>query len=87
MEKKYPLEKQQQYSLFYQMTRITRDRGSLAHDDKVDCLSMMVADCLEMMSVDADEQIQQRLDEEYEKYIEYVFGVDDNSANDSWFNI
>jgi hypothetical protein len=85
--KKYPLEKQQQYSLFYQMTRITRDRGSLAHDDKVDCLSMMVADCLEMMSVDADEQIQQRLDEEYEKYIEYVFGVDDNSANDSWFNI
>ena len=83
----YPLEKQQQYSLFYQMTRITKDRNSLAHDDRLDCLAMAVADCLEMMSVDADEQIQQRLDEEYEKYIEYVFGVDDNSANDSWFNI
>ena len=83
----YPLEKQQQYSLFYQMTRITKDRNSLSHDDRLDCLAMAVADCLDMMSVDADEKIQQRLDEEYEKYIEYVFGVDDNSANDSWFNI
>ena len=84
--KKYPLEKQQQYSLFYQLTRITKDRGSLNHDDKLDCLAMMVADCLEMMSTDADEQIQQRLDDEYEKYIEYVFGVD-GYEEDSWFNL
>lgn len=83
----YPLEKQQQYSLFYQMTRITRDRGALNHDDRLDCLSMMVADCLEMMSVDADEKIQQRLDDEYEKYIEYVFGDIDSKQNDSWFNL
>lgn len=83
----YPLEKQQQYSLFYQMTRITRDRGALNHDDRLDCLSMMVADCLEMMSTDADEKIQQRLDEEYEKYIEYVFGDIDSADNDSWFNL
>lgn len=85
--KKYPLEKQQQYSLFYQMTRITKDRGCLNHDDRLDCLSMMVADCLEMMSVDADTQIQQRLDDEYEKYIEYVFGDIDSKQEDSWFNI
>jgi hypothetical protein len=84
--KKYPLEKQQQYSLFYQLTRITKDRGSLNHDDKLDCLAMMVADCLEMMSTDADEKIQQRLDDEYEKYIEYVFGVD-GYEEDSWFNL
>jgi hypothetical protein len=83
----YPLEKQQQYSLFYQMTRLTKDRGCLAHDDKVDCLSILVADCLEMMSVDVDAQIQQRLDDEYEKYIEYVFGDIDKPENDSWFNI
>lgn len=83
----YPLEQQQQYSLFYQMTRITRDRGCLAHDDRLDCLSMAVADCLEMMSMDADEQIQQRLDEEYEKYIEYVFGDVGDSENYSWFDI
>ena len=85
--KAYPLEKQQQYSLFYQMTRITKDRGCLNHDDRLDCLSMMVADCLDMMSVDADSQIQQRLDDEYEKYIEYVFGDIDSKQNDSWFNL
>lgn len=83
----YPYEKQQQYSLFYQMTRITKDRGCLNHDDRLDCLSMMVADCLEMMSDDADEKIQQRLDDEYEKYIEYVFGDIDSKQNDSWFNL
>lgn len=85
--KAYPLEKQQQYSLFYQMTRITKDRGCLNHDDRLDCLAMMVADCLDMMSVDADAQIQQRLDDEYEKYIEFVFGDIDSKQNDSWFNL
>lgn len=85
--KKYPLEKQQQYSLFYQMTRITKDRGSLNHDDRLDCLAMMVADCLEMMSVDVDAQIQQRLDDEYEQLIEYVFGDIDSPQNNSWFDI
>lgn len=83
----YPLEKQQQYSLFYQMTRITKDRGALNHDDRLDCLAMMVADCLEMMSTDADEKIQQRLDEEYEKYIEYVFGDIDSPQTNSWFDL
>ena len=34
----YPLEHQQRYSLFYQMTRITKDRGCLSHDDRLDCL-------------------------------------------------
>ena len=83
----YPLEKQQQYSLFYQMTRITKDRGSLNHDDRLDCLSMMVADCLEMMSSDIDERIQQRLDDEYEQLINYIFGDDDTSENESWFDL
>jgi len=30
------------YSLFYQMTHITRDRGSLAHDDLLDVVAMVV---------------------------------------------
>lgn len=31
------------YSLFYQMSRLTRDRGSLLHDDRLDALSMAVS--------------------------------------------
>lgn len=83
----YPLEHQQRYSLFYQMTRITKDRGCLSHDDRLDCLAMLVADCLEMMSTDADEQIQQRLDDEYEEYIQFVFGDIDSNDEKGWFEI
>jgi len=32
-----------EYRLFTQMTRLTRERGSLPHDDRVDALSMAVA--------------------------------------------
>jgi hypothetical protein len=83
----YPLEHQQRYSLFYQMTRITKDRGCLSHDDRLDCLAMLVADCLEMMSIDADEQIQQRLDDEYEEYIQFVFGDIDSNDEKGWFEL
>jgi hypothetical protein len=84
--KKYPLEKQQQYSLFYQMTRITRDRGSLSHDDRIDVQAMAVADCLDFLSSDADMAIQERLDAEYEAELERIFGFNDNEE-DSWFNL
>lgn len=45
------------YQLFYQMSRITRDRGSLGHDDRLDCLSMAVAYWVENMAQDAQEKI------------------------------
>lgn len=36
---KYPIEKRATYSLFFQMARITRDKGSLMHDDRLDALA------------------------------------------------
>lgn len=35
----YPLEDQPKYRLFYQMTRLTSVKGSLAHDDRLDALA------------------------------------------------
>ena len=84
--KKYPMEKQQQYSLFYQMTRITKDRGSLAHDDKLDCLAIAVADCLDMLQSDIDEAIKNRLDEELEAEIERIWGFSDKEEK-GWFDV
>jgi hypothetical protein len=84
--KEYPLEKQQQYSLFYQMTRITKDRGCLGHDDRLDCLAMAVADCLELMCVDVEAEIKQRLDEEFEAEIERIYGFSDKEEA-SWYDI
>lgn len=86
----YPLESQQQYSLFYQMTRITRDKGSLNHDDRLDCLTMAVADCLDMLQVDTDEEIRQRIDRELEEQIDNFFdnfGVNSDNHKNSWFDI
>ena len=83
--KVYPLETQQHYSLFYQMTRITRDRGCLGHDDRLDCLAMAVADCLDMLMVDVDEEIKARQEAEFEAEIEKYYGIEHNEA--SWFEI
>jgi hypothetical protein len=38
----YSVETQNRYRLFYQLTRITRDKGSLAKDDRVDALALAV---------------------------------------------
>jgi hypothetical protein len=43
-----------QYSMFYQMTRLTYDKGSLPHDDRVDSLAMAVAYFRDYMDIDGD---------------------------------
>ena len=55
------------YRLFYQMTRITQDRGCLAHDDRVDALAGMVQCWLETMAKDVAKSIMERQDSEWRK--------------------
>lgn len=42
------------YQLFYQMTRITKERGALGKDDRIDVLAMAVAYYSEMMHRDVE---------------------------------
>jgi len=35
----YPVEKRASYSVFYQLSRITREKGALIHDDRLDALA------------------------------------------------
>ena len=58
--KNLPPEKALKYQLFYQMSRITRDKGALAHDDRLDCLSMAVRYWIEQMNQDVDKRMAQR---------------------------
>lgn len=60
--KALPPEKALKYQLMYQLTRITRDKGSLAHDDRLDCLSIAVSYWTERMGQDADRRMEQRKD-------------------------
>ena len=62
------------YSLLYQLTHITRDRGSLKHDDRLDALAGAVAHFQRSMGQDVYEAargvIEQRRDEEIEDFME-----------------
>ena len=64
-----PEEQRLNYQLFYQMSRITKDKNSLRHDDRLDALAIAVEHWLTSMSQDAQEKMQQRLDEERDIFL------------------
>lgn len=82
----YPIDKRHQYTLIHQLTRITKDRGCLGQDDRIDCLAIGVNDCLEFMSMDVEEEIKRRKEEEFEAEIDRIWGFSDNQSL-SWYNI
>ena len=56
-------ERKLKLQLFYQMSRITRHKGSLVHDDILDALSGAVSYWTDYMSADEDRNIRSRKDE------------------------
>jgi len=68
----YPPELQLRYQLMYQMSRITRDRGAITHDDRLDALSIGVNYWVEQMAQDMDTKIKDRkaelINEELQKF-------------------
>lgn len=71
------------YSFVYQLTHITKDRGCLRHDDRLDALAIVLAALVEMVGVDEDEAKQTYLQEQKEKALEAW--VDSNSDS-LWFS-
>ena len=69
----HPTEKAQKYMLTYQLTRVTKERGSLAHDDRLDALAMGVAYWVEQMAADVDMEMRERkeqaLMDELDKFV------------------
>jgi len=81
----YPKDHSLKYQLIYQMTRITRDRGAVTHDDRLDALSMAVGYWTAQMAQDASERILERKEEdlkrELEKYAEAYYKTRKGSKN------
>jgi hypothetical protein len=75
----YSQEVAARYQLFYQMTRLTKDKGSLAKDDRLDALAMAVAYWVEVMDQDTlriEEEHREALRmSEIEKFIEAAGGT------------
>lgn len=49
----HPMDKRQLFTLFFQMTKLTRDRGALVHDDRLDALAGAVAHWIGALGQDA----------------------------------
>jgi len=68
----------QQYQLFHQLTRITRDRGALRHDDCLDTLAMAVQFWTDYLDRDVtreeDKRVEGLFELELRKFEESVFG-------------
>lgn len=75
---KLPVEKAQQYRLFYQLTHITRLRGALHHDDRIDALALAVRYWSKAMTGDVEKAAARgrvkRLEAELKKFAKHVFG-------------
>ena len=86
-----PPDKGVKYMLTYQMTRIMKVRGALAHDDRLDVLAMAVQYWVDQMAADADNEIQIRrddlLDAELDKFMSNLnFGVS-SSEPSGWIEV
>jgi len=70
-------ERLRNHRLFYQMTRISRDRGALLHDDKLDALAIAVAYWVKVMGQDETTKMSERreelLEEDYKNWENTVF--------------
>lgn len=82
----YPQEKSHQYQLFYQMSRITKERGALGKDDRLDALAIAAAYWVEQMDKDTqkvlDEHREEMLMLELSKFATQVLGS--APTGDSW---
>jgi hypothetical protein len=78
IEDDFETAKDVKFSLFYQMTRLTKDRGSLNHDDRLDALAMAVSYWTEHMSRDQDKALRsikdKAIDMELKKFMGSVLG-------------
>ncbi len=81
----YPGENAVRYQLFYQLTRITRDKGSLSKDDRLDALAIAVGYWSDVMDKDTlriiEDHREVAMQMELSKFIEGVTGLDPTWTN------
>ena len=69
------------YMLFYQMSRMCREKGAIRHDDRLDALSQGVKYYTDAMGISALEAIKDRKRTEWNAMLEEFFDDPQSSAN------
>jgi hypothetical protein len=76
-----PPEERLLYMLFYQMSRMCREKGAIRHDDRIDCLAQGVQYFTDAMGISALEAIKDRKRNEWNSMLEEFFDDPQASAN------
>jgi len=76
-----PAEERLLYMLFYQMSRMCRDKRAVKHDDRLDCLAQGVKYFTDALSISAQDQIRLRKSEEWEYTLQEFLDNPQASAN------
>jgi hypothetical protein len=66
----YPPEERVLYMLFYQMSRMCREKGAVRHDDRLDCIAQGVQYFTDAMGISAYEAVKHRRQEDWIDQIE-----------------
>ena len=73
---KYPAAQRLLFSLFHQMSKITRDKGCLNHDDRLDAVEGAVRHWLKVIGIDQSKAVQAARDKEYQEWQRDPLGRD-----------
>jgi hypothetical protein len=79
--KKYPTEKRSVYQLFFQMQKITRDKGALIHDDRLDAFAGAIRQLMDLMAINEDQAIAKKREQEFNSWMRDPFGTGVNPYN------
>ena len=69
------------YMLFYQMSRMCREKGAVKHDDRLDCLSQGIQYFTDAMSISAQEQVNMRKRDDWNDLLRSSIEDPQGSAN------
>lgn len=62
--KKYPIDQQESFKFFHQMAKISRDKGSLIHDDSIDAVAGSCRKWVDRLAIDEKIRIEQKTTDE-----------------------
>jgi hypothetical protein len=80
-----------EYQLLYQLTRITRERGALRHDDRLDALAIAVKFWVEAMARDTNKAVsdsrEKAMEDELKKFMDQFHRQHGGSIEDSCLHL
>jgi hypothetical protein len=69
------------YMLFYQMSRMCREKGAVKHDDRLDCLAQGVKYFTDALSISAYESVKMRKQEDWQDILDSWMDDPQSAAN------